>query len=187
VTLDEGRSRHCYVDIPNPEDSNYGVDEQHVAIDPAFLAQLQEESGGDINKFLALPKLISAKKRTRQQPVLDYTQSRILISRDYIAGLHQVLAQKEAIAVVAKRKKEEKEANKEQRKIEKEQLQKQKEERAEARAKKRGAKDLERQQKVAAAGVKGRRWRGAAAQGQEAALAGAGEGLHAGASSACRQ
>jgi hypothetical protein len=40
VTVDEGRSRHYYVDVPNPEDSNYGVDKQHVSIDLAFQVQL---------------------------------------------------------------------------------------------------------------------------------------------------
>jgi hypothetical protein len=181
LLVDEGRSRHYYVDVPNPEESNYGVDEQHVSIDPTFRAQLQEESGRDISEFLVLPELIPAKKRTRQQPLLDYKKSMILTSTDYIAGLQQVLAQKEATVAAAKCKKEENEANKEQKKIEKEQLQKQKEERAEARVQKRREKDLERQQKVAAAGVGGRRRRGAAARAQDAAPAAAGEGLQAGA------
>ena len=30
-------SKHFYVDVPNPEESNYERGEQHIAIDPKFL------------------------------------------------------------------------------------------------------------------------------------------------------
>jgi hypothetical protein len=73
LLVNEGYSRHYYVDVPNPEESNYGANEQHVSIDPAFRDQLQEESERDISELLALPELIPAKKRTRQQSLLDYT------------------------------------------------------------------------------------------------------------------
>jgi hypothetical protein len=175
-------NRHYYVDVQNPEESTYEPTEQHTAIDPAFRTQLQTGSEGDISDFLALPELIPAKKRKRQQPLLDYTHSRILTSREYITGMEQVLAQKEATAATAKRKKEEKEANKEQRKIEKEHLQKQKEDRAQARAAVKIAKDLERQEKLAAAEATGRRRRGGAATAHPApaGAAAGGRGLNAG-------
>jgi hypothetical protein len=176
-SLDQGRScsdvaecsRHFYVDVPNPEESNYDANDQYVAIDPAFRAQLQTGNEGDISEFLAFPELIPAKKRKRQQPLPDYTHSRILTSREYITGLEQVLAQKEAAAAAARRKKEEKDATKEQKKMDKEQLQKQKEDRAKERATRKTAKDLERLEKVAAAELRGHRRRGAAARADEAA------------------
>ena len=87
--------------------------EQHTAIDPAFRTQLKIISERDISDFLALPQLIPAKKKKRQQPLLDYTYSQILTSREYIIRMEQVLIQKQATAVAVKRKKEEKEANKE--------------------------------------------------------------------------
>jgi hypothetical protein len=121
------------------------------------------QTRSEFSEFLAFPELIPAKKRSMQQPLLDYTQSRILTSREYISRMEQVLAQKEATAAAAKRKKDEKEANKEQRKIEKEHLQKQKEDRAEVRAAKKCLKDLEREEKLVAAGARARRGRGAAA------------------------
>jgi hypothetical protein len=121
------------------------------------------QTRSEFSEFLAFPELIPAKKRSMQQPLLDYTQSRILTSREYISGMEQVLAQKEATIAATKRKKEEKEANKEQRKIEKEELQKQKQDRVEARVARKRVKDLERHEKVAAAGARGRQRRGAIA------------------------
>ena len=115
-------STHYFVDVPDVGESNYSAGEQHVAINPTFRAQLQIEEGRDISEFLALPELIPAKKRKRQQPLLDFIHSRILTSRVYITGMEQLLAKKEAIAAAAKKKKEKKDANKEQRQIDKEQL-----------------------------------------------------------------
>ena len=132
----QASKRHYYVDVPNPEESNYEACEQHVSIDPAFREELQRGNNGDISEFLCLPELIPAKKRRRQQPLLDYTHSRILTSADYMKGLEDLLAKKEEVAAAAKKKKEEKEATKEQRKIAKEKQQKEKEERAAERARK---------------------------------------------------
>jgi hypothetical protein len=65
--------RHFYVDVQNPEESNYDREEQHIAIDPTFLAQVQTSNDNNINQLLSLPTLIPAKKRKRQQPLLDFT------------------------------------------------------------------------------------------------------------------
>jgi hypothetical protein len=124
----EAPTRHFYVDVPNGEESNYDLSEQHITIDPTFRAEVQRGNYENINNFLSLPELIPAKKRRRQQPLLDYTSSRILTSRDYVKGLEELLAKKEAIAAAAKKKKEDKEATKEQRKALKEQQKKDKEE-----------------------------------------------------------
>jgi hypothetical protein len=61
------------MDVLNPEDSSYSREEQHIVIDLEYRAQLYEEHEQDINHFLALPKIIPAKEKKRQQPFLDYT------------------------------------------------------------------------------------------------------------------
>ena len=111
--------RHYYVDVLNREDNNVESNDQHISIDPQFWAELDSRQEENISEFLRLPELIPAKKRRKQQPLLDYTQSRILTSRDYIRGLEEVLAKKEAVAAVAKKRKEDKKETKEQRKLEK--------------------------------------------------------------------
>ena len=140
-------SRHFYVDVQNPEESNYDRAEQHIAIDPGFLAEVQTSNDNNILQFLSLPELIPAKKRKRQQPLLDFTQSIILTSKDYSKGLEEILAKKEATAAAALKRKEEKEATKEQRKAQKEQQQKEKEDRAKARAEKQKKKTRSSSQK----------------------------------------
>ena len=148
---DGGRRRtHYFVDVPHPEESTYDATEQNVQIDPALRAQLQVEHDEDISHFLALPEIIPAKKRTRQQPLLDFTHSRILTSHDYMTAMEQVLSQREATAAEAKRKKTEKEATREQRKAAQEQLQIERRERAEARAVAKAKKDSEKRERVAA-------------------------------------
>jgi hypothetical protein len=147
-----GWRTHFYVDVLNQEESSYTREEQHTIIDPQFRAQLQEEHEQDISHFLALPEIIPAKKRKRQQPFLDYTRSRILTSTQYMTKMEQLLAQKEAVAVEAKKKKEEKEATKEQ--------QRQKTECAQARAAKKATKDLEKEERDVAVALTGRRGRG---------------------------
>ena len=52
-----------------------------------------------------MPELIPAKKKRKQQPLLDYTKSIILTSRDYIKGLEELLAKKNATATVVQKKK----------------------------------------------------------------------------------
>ena len=76
----------------------------------------------NIDKFLFLPELIPARTRRKQQPLLDYTKSIILKSRDYIKGLEELLAKKEATSVAVLKK--DKDASKEQRKLQREQQQK---------------------------------------------------------------
>lgn len=139
---------HYYVDVPNSHESDYATCEQHVGIDPSFREEVERENNRDINQFLCLPEMIPAKKRKRQQPLLDYTHSRILTSEDYMKGLEDLLAKKEEVAAAAKKKKDEKEATKEQRKLAKEQAQKNKEERAAERARKKEEKARQQREKV---------------------------------------
>jgi len=134
------RPVHYYVDIPDAHESTYEASERNVRIDPEFEAHLQEEHEGDISTFLALPEIIPAKKRQRQQPLLDFTRSKILTSATYSAGCERLLAQREAHASEAKRKAAEREATKEIRR-------KQKEEHAEKVRQRKVERELKRQER----------------------------------------
>lgn len=166
-------TRHYYVDVPDPHESNYEACEQHVSIDPTFKEVLEKDNEGDISQFLCLPELIPAKKRKRQQPLLDYTHSRILTSQDYMQGLEDLVAKKEANAAAAKKKKDEKEASKEQRKLAKEQQQRKKEMRAAERAQKRQEKAAQQNARQVPGG--GRRGGGGASRSGARAARTAGE------------
>ena len=87
-------TRHYYVDVQNEEESDYSLNDQHIWIDPAFRAQIHEGNKQNISNFLSLHEIIPAKKRSRQQPLLDYTSSIIWTSRDYIARLDRLLTRK---------------------------------------------------------------------------------------------
>lgn len=93
-------SKHFYVDVPNPEESNYERGKQHIAIDPKFLDEVQTSNNNNIAQFLSLPELIPAKKRKRQQPLLDFTQSIILTSKVYSKGLEEILAQRKQLQLL---------------------------------------------------------------------------------------
>ena len=87
------RPLHYYVDVPNAQDNTYDACNMSVGIDLGFHAQLQEENEHDISTFLTLPELIPARKRKRQQPLLDFTRSKILTSQAYTEGCERLLAQ----------------------------------------------------------------------------------------------
>jgi hypothetical protein len=53
---------------------------------------------------LSFSKLIPAKTRRKQQPLLDYTKSLILTSKNCIKGLEKLLAKKEAIAAATQKR-----------------------------------------------------------------------------------
>ena len=115
---------HYYVDVPNSEESAYQACDRNVQIDPEFQHHLQKESETrDIIRFLALPEIILARQRRRQQPLLDFTKSKILTSHTYTKTCERELAQKEATQVEVKRKAELREATKETRQKEKEEQQ----------------------------------------------------------------
>ena len=78
------RTRHFYVDLPNPEEINYDLNDQHITIDPKFREELKRRNDSNIEEFLFLPELIPSKIRRKQQSLLDYTKSIILTSRNYI-------------------------------------------------------------------------------------------------------
>ena len=152
-------TRHYYVDVQNEEESDYNLNDQYIWIVPTFRAQIHEGNKQNISNFLSLYEIIPAKKRSRQQPLLDYTSSIIWTSRDYIARLDGLLARKEATATAAaaKNKNEDKEATKEQRKAAKEQQQKKlKEERAQERARKKQGKEKKILDKRALGTTRGR-------------------------------
>ena len=105
---------HFYVDVLNSEESAYLACDKNAQIDPGFQEHLQEEcEAGDISTFLALPEIIPARQCRRQQPLLDFTKSKILTSHTYIESCECVLAQKEVTQAEAKRKAELREATKE--------------------------------------------------------------------------
>ena len=99
-------TRHYYVNVQNVEENDYNLNDQHIRIDPAFRTQIHEGNEQNISNFLSLPEIIPAKKRSKQQPLLDYTSSKILTSRDYITRLEELAARKEATTTSAKKKKE---------------------------------------------------------------------------------
>ena len=112
------------VDIPNSKESAYQACDRNEPLDLGFQEHLQEGcEAGDINTFLALPEIIPTRQRRRQQPLLDFTKSKILTSHMYIESCEHVLAQKEATQAEAKRKAELREATKETRRREKEEHQ----------------------------------------------------------------
>ena len=102
--------------MPHLENNTYDAIEQYVQIDLALRAQLQVENGEDISHFKALPKIIPTKKKKRQQPLLDFTHSRIPTLQEYITAMEQVLSQCDATAIEVRRKKNGKKATKEQNK-----------------------------------------------------------------------
>ena len=134
-------SVHYYVDVSNNEESAYQACDRNVPLDPGFQEHLQEEcEARDISTFLALPEIILARQRRRQQPLLDLTKSKILTSHTYTKSCERVLAQKEATQAEAKRKGELQKATKETRRREKEEHQLQVRARKEARSAKKQEK-----------------------------------------------
>ena len=106
-------SLHYYVDVPNAEESTYDACDRSVGIDLGIHAQLREENEHNISTFLALPELIPARKRKKQQLLLDFTKSKIVTSQAYTEGCERLLAQREAYQEQARRKAADKEATKE--------------------------------------------------------------------------
>ena len=97
------RPCHYYVDVPHAEENMYDVHECNVPIDPQFHADL-EEHNNDISQFLALPEVILTRKRKRQQPLLDFSKSKILTSLAYTQACEELLAQRTSREAEAKRK-----------------------------------------------------------------------------------
>ena len=128
------RPLHFYVDVPDADESTYPACDRSVGIDPGFHAQLREDDNHDISSFLVLLELIPARKRKRQQPLLDFTRSKILTSEAYTEGCERLLAQREANQEQTRRRAADREATKEQCKKEKEEKHLQVQARKEARA-----------------------------------------------------
>jgi hypothetical protein len=110
-----------YVNVPDADESTHEVQDMSVNIDPDFQTSLHlQQQEQNFNSFLALPEVIPARKRKRQQPLLDFTKSKILTSEEYIDACEQLLAKRQENEAAAKRKAEERAANKESRRREKE-------------------------------------------------------------------
>ena len=107
-----------------------------ININSEFREELKMRNDSNIDEFLSLPELIPAKTRKKQQPLLDYMK-----------GLEELLAKKEATATIAQKKNKENEASNEQRKLQREQQQKEKEDRAAQRAQKKPEKELQQHTK----------------------------------------
>ena len=122
------------MNVPDAHESTYPVCDWNVGINLDFQAQLREDDHHDISSFLVLPELIPARKRKRQQPLLDFTRSKILTSQAYTEGCERLLAQREANQEQARRKAADREATKEQCRKEKEKKDLQVRARKEARA-----------------------------------------------------
>ena len=115
---------HYYVSVPHSEDAAYEAYDTEAPLELGIDSHLQEEGEqGDINTFLALPEIIPARQRRRQQALLDFTKSKFLTFRMYTEACERLLAQKEATQAEAKRKAEIREATKEIRRREKEEHQ----------------------------------------------------------------
>ena len=143
------RPCHYYIDVPYAEESTYDVHERNIPIDPEFHADL-EQHNNDFSHFLALPKVIPARKRKKQQPLLDFSKLKILTSLAYTQACEEVLAQKIAREAEACRKVAEKEANRESRMKEKEERQREVQQRAEVRAVKKRERERLQAEKLAA-------------------------------------
>ena len=121
---------HYYIDVSHAEESTYGVYERNIPIDPEFHANLEQHSN-NFSQFPALPEVIPARKKKKQQPLLDFLKSRILMSLAYTQACEEVLAQKTAREAEAWRKLAKTEANRESRIKEKEERQREVQQRAE--------------------------------------------------------
>ena len=81
---------HNYIDILHTNESKYDVKPMSPLSLPSI--HLQEHHKNIINQFLALSKVIHAWKRKQQQPLLDFTKSKIRTSTPYTQGCDEVLA-----------------------------------------------------------------------------------------------
>ena len=109
------------MNVPDADQSTHEAQELPINIDPDFQSSLHlQQQQQNFESFLALPEVIPARKRKRQQPLLDFTKSKILTSAEYIEACEQLLAKRQENEAEAKRKAEERAANKETRRREKE-------------------------------------------------------------------
>ena len=101
-TLCEAR---YYVNVPDADESTHDAQDMPVNIDPDFQSSLHlQQQKHNFESFLALPEVIPTRKRKRQQPLLDFTKSKILTSTEYIEACEQFLAKRQKNEAVAKRK-----------------------------------------------------------------------------------
>ena len=150
------RSCHYYIDVPHAEESTYDVHERNIPIDPEFHADL-EQHNNDFSHFLALPEVIPTRKKKKQQPLLDFSKSKILTSLAYTQACEEVLTQKTACEAEARRKVAEKKVNRESRMKEKEDRQREVQHRAEVRATKKRKRERLQAEKLAAGTTRRRR------------------------------
>ena len=68
--------KQFYVDVSYGDESTYDVDERHIPIDPTFHVHLQKHQEDNISEFFVLLEVISARKRKRQQPFMNFSKSK---------------------------------------------------------------------------------------------------------------
>ena len=67
-----------YVNVPDADESTHDAQDMLVNIDPNFQSSLHlQQQEQNFTSFLALPEVIPARKRKPQQPLLDFTKSKI--------------------------------------------------------------------------------------------------------------
>lgn len=144
-----------YVNVADVNESTHELEDTVVNIDLEFQQTLEEQQRDQsFSSFLALPEVIQATKRRRQQPLLDFTKSKILTSEEYVSACEQLLQKRQENEEGAKRRAAEREANKEARRIEKEQrIAAVNERKAQRQAKRMEKERLQAEKRAASAGV----------------------------------
>ena len=82
--------------------------------------ELDEGEPESITRFLTLPTITARANPRRRDPILDFTQSKILTSDEYAAAVERQKEPKESVAQEKERLREEKEAAKRRKALEKE-------------------------------------------------------------------
>ena len=50
-TRDSSRTRHFHVDVSNPKENNYNLNDQHINIDSEFREELKRRNDNNIDEF----------------------------------------------------------------------------------------------------------------------------------------
>ena len=114
----ETQESFYYVSVHDADESTHEVQDMPVNIDPGFQTSLHLQQ--QEQNFLPSRRSFLARNRKPQQPLLDFTKSKILTSEEYINACEQLLAKQQENEAAAKCKAEERAANKESRRREKE-------------------------------------------------------------------
>ena len=81
--------------------------------------ELEPSTQKNISYFSKMPQEVVTTKKSRAKPLVDYSQSQILTSREHVEALHKIAQKKEELAQGRKAKKVERELTKHARAAEK--------------------------------------------------------------------